>query len=205
MGIRFERWLIKPLACPRPIRYCPTCGVAKEFICSERFRINAQKKTVDVWLHYRCSDCGGAWKLPVLERQSIDSLDAAAYEAFVRHDTSAVWKHAFDLGRMRAHVVDIDASVSVVVERTIVGGSTDVDGSTDAADLCIHLVVPFACDIRLDRLLATELQVSRANVERRHQQGELLISPDCSGALSKRARDGQQLLMVGWGKTKPLI
>jgi hypothetical protein len=192
MGIRSERWLIKPLACPRPIRYCPACGAAREFICSERFRVNAQKKVIDVWLHYRCSECSDAWKFSVLERQRIDSFDATLYEAFVRHDPATVWRYAFDMGRLRPHVMRVDANVSVVVERST------IDGDSNAEDLCVHLEVPFACDMRLDRLLATELRVSRATIQRRHELGQLRVLPEQSNVLSRRARTGQQLVLLGW-------
>ena len=191
MGTRSERWLIKPLSCPRPIRHCPTCGGLKEFICSNRFRVNAQKKVLDVWLHYRCSKCSGAWKYPVLERQSIATLDALAYEAYVRHDTDMVWRHAFDVGRLRAYVMHVDANVGVEVERSVVAGAADDE------DLSIHLEVPFACEIRLDKLLAAELGVSRSTVQCWYERGQLHISPEQSGALSKRARSGQKLLLSG--------
>jgi len=186
-----ERWLIKPLSCPRPIRHCPTCGVAKKFVCSERFRINAQKKVIDVWLTYRCSDCGGAWKYPVLERQLVATLDAEKYEAYVRHDQRTVWQHAFDVGRMRTHVLQVDADVEFVVERSVIDGNATDDG------VCIHLEVLFACDIRLDRLLSKEMGVSRSVIQRWHESDRLRVLPEQSGALSRRARTGQRLLLSG--------
>ena len=187
---RSERWLIKPLTCPRPVRHCSTCGVAKEFICSERFRVNAQKKLLDVWLHYRCSDCGGAWKYPVLERQSIATLDVATYEAYVRHDPLTVWKHAFDVGRLRAHVALVAANVDVIVERSVIGNGGD-------DELRIHLDVPYACDLRLDRLLVRELRCSRAKIQQWYESGQLRVLPEQSGALSKRVRTGQQVWLHG--------
>ncbi len=191
MGTRSERWLLKPLSCPRPIRHCPTCRDFRAFICSERFRVNAQKKVLAVWLHYRCSECGGAWKYPVLERQSVATIDAMAYEAYVRHDIHMVWRHAFDVGRLRTYVMHVDANVGVEIERSVVAGAADDEG------LCIHLEAPFACEIRLDRLLAAELGVSRSKVHQWYERGQLHISPEQSGALSQRARTGQKLLLSG--------
>jgi hypothetical protein len=182
--------LITPLSCPRPIRYCPTCGVAKKFACSERFRVNAQKKLLDVWLHYRCSDCGGAWKYPVLERQSIATLSAEAYESYVRHDTHTVWQHAFDLSRMRPHVMEIDANVSIMVVRSSIGNASE-------EGLCIHFEVPFPCEIRLDRLLASELRWSRTKVQYWYDCGRLRLLSERSGALNKPVRTGQRLILFG--------
>jgi hypothetical protein len=187
MRIRSERWLIKPLTCPRPIRYCPACGAVREFVCSERFRVNAHKKNIDVWLLYRCSDCDDTWKYPVHERQSIAAFDSAAYECYVRHAQRMVWKHACDLGRMRSHAVCIATSAEIAVERSI------LSGPQDAAALCIHLEVPIACDHRLDRLLATELGVSRATIQQWYEQDKLQFSPQQGSGLNKRIRDGQRL------------
>jgi hypothetical protein len=191
MGVRSEVWLIKPLACPRLVRYCSACTTAQEFVCSERFRINAQKKLMDVWLHYRCNTCGDAWKYPVLERQSIASLDAATYEAYVRHDATTVWKYAFDLARIRTYVTQVIPNVEVVVERRV------VEGVADAEELSVHLELPFVCDLRLDRLLAMELQMSRTTIQRWYEQNRLRVWPEQSGALSKRIRTGQRLLLTG--------
>jgi hypothetical protein len=48
--------------------------------------------------------------------------------------------------------------------------------------------VPFPCDIRLDRLLATELGMSRSSLERR-------VLPEHRNALRRRVRDGQTYLL----------
>jgi hypothetical protein len=191
MRTRSERWLIKPLTCPRPIRYCPACGAVREFICGERFRINANKKNIDVWLLYRCSDCDDTWKYPVLERKSIAAFDSVAYECYVRHDQRMVWKHAFDLGRMRSHAVRVAVNADVLVERSI------ISGPVDAETLSIYLEVPLACDHRLDRLLATELGVSRATIQQWYEYDKLQVWPEQGGALSKRAQDGQRLILRG--------
>jgi hypothetical protein len=125
----------------------------------------------------------------VLERQSIATLDPIAYEAYVRHDIHMVWRHAFDVSHLRAYVTHVDASVDVQVERSVVDDAAEDEG------LCIHLEVPFACEIRLDKLLAAELGVSRSKVRQWHESGQLCMSPDQSGALSKRARTGLRLLL----------
>ena len=182
MGSWSERWRIRPLELPRPWRYCASCASARAFVCSERFRVNAQKKTLDVWLNYRCASCDDLWKLPLYERRSVSDL-VAQLDAFARHDPAAVWKYAFDVARLRPHVIRVDTDVPVRVERT----ATDCEAPHPE---CIRITfdVPFPCDIRLDRLLAAELRVSRSSLERR-------VSPEQRDALRKRVRDGQIYLL----------
>lgn len=178
MDLRSERWSIRPLELPRPWRYCASCATARAFVCSERFRVNAQKKSLDVWLNYRCECCEDLWKFPLLERRPVGEL-GRALDDFARHDPATVWKYAFDIARLRPHVIRIDADVRVQIERAPLAAATAAPGY-----ICIEFDVPFPCDIRLDRLLAGELGISRST---------LRVCPDQRGALRKRVRDGMSI------------
>jgi hypothetical protein len=177
-----ERWRIRPLELPRPWRYCASCASARAFVCSERFRVNAQKKSLDVWLNYRCESCDDVWKFPLFERRRVSDL-GVALEAFARHDPAEVWKYAFDIARLRPHVIRVDTGVRVQVERTSIACEC-----VQAGSVSITFDVPFPCDLRLDRLLATELGISRSSLERR-------VLPEHRDALRKRVRDGQIYLL----------
>ncbi|HEX4970069.1 MAG TPA: DUF1062 domain-containing protein [Steroidobacteraceae bacterium] len=181
MDLRSERWRIRPLELPRPWRYCASCATARAFVCSERFRVNAQKKSLDVWLNYRCECCEDVWKFPLLERRSVSEL-GSALDDFARHDPATVWKYAFDIPRLRPHVIRIDSNVRVQVERRPLAGASAAPGY-----ICIDFEVPFPCDIRLDRLLAGELGVSRSSLQ---------VDPEQRDALRKRVRDRQRVYML---------
>jgi hypothetical protein len=182
MDLRSERWSIRPLELPRPWRYCASCSTARAFVCSERFRVNAQKKSLDVWLNYRCDTCEDVWKLPLFERRSVSKL-GPALDDFARHDAATVWKYAFDIPRLRPHVIKIDSDVRVQIERTPLA-----DAAAPTGYICIDFNVPFPCDIRLDRLLAGELKVSRSSLQ--------VEDPGQQRALSRRVRDGQRVYML---------
>jgi len=179
MGSFCQRWRIRPLELPRRWRYCASCATARAFVCSERFRVNANKKSLDVWLNYRCASCGATWKLPLFERRTVSEI-GAMLEAFARHDREMVWKYAFDVARLRPHVIKVDTDVRVEVERTAL--------TCDCGQCCIHFEVPFPCDMRLDRLLAGELGISRSSLER-------TTAPEYRDSLRKRVRDGQVYML----------
>ncbi len=188
MGSRPERWRIRPLELPRPWRYCSACAVAREFVCTERFRVNAQKKTLDVWLNYRCAVCEEVWKLPLFERRGVSDLDAALRDAFATHDRATVWKYAFDVGRLRPHVLRVDTNVPVQIERI-----TLADVAVAATYQSVQLDVPLPCDVRLERVLAAAFAVSRTTVQRWHERDQLRVSPEHGSALRKCVRDGQRI------------
>jgi hypothetical protein len=191
MGVYCERWLIQPSEYPRAIRYCPNCAETKPYVCNERFRINAQKKTIDVWLKYGCAECGNTWKLPLLERCAIATLDAATYAAFVGHDVAMIRRYAFDVALLRRHAMAVDTDVAVSVQRSV----ESLNDSFKGHDWLITLQLPFACNLRLDRLLASELRVSRSTLQRWCECGAIVSLTERGLALNKPVRDGQQVLL----------
>ena len=81
-------------------KYCKKCGETKTFICSEQFRVNAQKKLLDIWLIYRCSNCGTSWNAEVGSRISPRALDSGTMGGFYRNDKELVRKFAMDSHRI---------------------------------------------------------------------------------------------------------
>jgi hypothetical protein len=184
---RSERWILRPLERPRLARYCPGCGLVREFVCSGKFRVNAQKKALDVWLKYRCEHCDGSWKAPIFERRPISQMDPALLEAFERDEPTIVDRYAFDATRWRAHILGVSPPLTKV-ERAALDCTC-----AETASLCIHLDARFECDVRLDRLLSTELGVARAELGRLLDAGRLEITPAQRDPLRKPARDGQRI------------
>lgn len=190
MSFRIECWRLRPAALPRLVRHCPQCGVPQPFICNERFRMNAQKKVIDVWLLYRCRECEDTWKLPIHSRAPISRLAASEIEAFERNDRAAAHLHACDVSRIRTHVTRIELAEEVHVEREV------TDAAADAPGDMITIAVIGPCDIRLDRLLARELGISRSALQDWAERGRLRVEPQQKESLRRRACDGQRICFV---------
>ena len=72
-------WRVVPLHTPRVIRRCSRCDTTRNFACTEKFRVNAQKRLLDVWLIYPVEwflgpqgsgafdTAGDAWAILVLD------------------------------------------------------------------------------------------------------------------------------------------
>jgi hypothetical protein len=56
---------------------------------------------------------------------------------------------------------------------------------------------PYPGIIRLDRLLAQQLRISRTSVQELYDIGRLRILPDGKNVLRKAAHTGQQILLRG--------
>lgn len=87
-------WELQYLSLPNVLRYCKKCGGKTEFICSERFRVNAQRKYLDVWLIYKCSNCDTTWNATVYSRISPQSLPAEQLKGFLCNDKALALHYA---------------------------------------------------------------------------------------------------------------
>lgn len=169
-------WHVIPCCTPRVHLSCPRCGQERAFASSDRFRVNAHKRRLDVWLVYRCEQCDERWNRPVLERASPGAIGVDALERFHQNDRDTAWRIAFDRVDLGRRGIAADFATPVRVER-----------ATPATDI-VELRLRHPCRVRLDRLLAVELALSRSAVHAR--AGALGVD---ARALRRPVRDGQTL------------
>jgi hypothetical protein len=173
------RWRIVPVHTPRLVRRCSRCDTARSFACADAFRINASGRRLDAWLLYRCTSCSDTWKAPVHERIPVDRLDRARLDALHRNDRTLAWSCAFDPGWLARLGAEVDPEVAVTVER-------DADGCAGRIEIAVAYPLP----VRLDRLLARELRLSRSELERRVGEGAIEILPGGARSLRRPLHSG---------------
>ena len=182
-------WRIVPLETPRVWRHCATCGTVQGFRSSDQFRLNAHHRKIDVWLIYRCLSCDTTWNCTIFTRSSPDTIGADLYQRFVCNDQTTAWQYAFDRSLLRRCGVHVEDDVEVAVAWTGSAGPSPHERH-------IRIVMSYPCSIRLDKLLARELCVSRSCLLRWFKTGLVQIHPADKQALRKPVRDGQ-LISLG--------
>jgi hypothetical protein len=152
-------WILRAAHTPRVPRHCPRCDELRGFVSSDRFRVNAQKRRLDVWLVYRCPRCDFTWNAAVVERRAPEEIrDLARYHD---NDAATAWRCAFVVPG-----ADL-AGVPVVVERPPL-----------VLPARVTLVRADPVRPRLDRLLAAELGRPRAAVARALAAGGITTDGD---------------------------
>ena len=68
------------------IHRCGHCGKKMPFISTRRFRVNANKNKLDVWLIYQCKKCKHTLNIPIYERVSPQKIPRELYEGFLAND-----------------------------------------------------------------------------------------------------------------------
>jgi hypothetical protein len=171
---------------PRPWLACSRCGGVRPFQSSGKSRLNANGKRLDAWLIYRCVACDSTWNRPLFERRNVREL---ARETLAALETSApdlVRRWAFDVNDLKRRVGRVEESDDIHVEKLVVGEQAKQRWSL----IEIEMQTASAAGIRLDRLLSTELDLSRGRVERLADEGRLLIRPSHRNALRRPVADG---------------
>jgi hypothetical protein len=179
-------WTATSLETPRIWQNCSRCEARTAFVCSGKFRVNAHGKRIDAWLIYRCAQCDQTWNYPILERTPLTEIDPCHLRALSENCGRLAERHAFDVARPRRYSDRIEEGDNVAVAARLLGRC---DG--EPRTLVVSIAVPRPCRIRLDRLLASRLGLSRVAVQRLHDAAALIVSPPSRVALRQPVRDGQ--------------
>ncbi|AEH85657.1 DUF1062 domain-containing protein [Mesorhizobium opportunistum] len=183
-------WAIAPAIAPRPLINCNRCGGVKAYRCSEKFRVNANGKRIDVWLIYRCVDCDNSWNFGILERCNRRDIEPALLQALESNDPGLARRHAFDVSALRNQVGHVEEFPDVAVKRHLVG-----ETSESATALELRLGLEMRISLRLDRLLANELGISRSRLQALQERRLLTVRPDGAKALRRAAHEGTIVLI----------
>ena len=184
-------WRLIPRQAPHILRHCRPCGAPQGFHSSGKFRCNLQKKSLDVWLVYRCSVCEATWNRPILERVTLRSLDAATLSAFTGNDPDLAWRQACsDRGLQRQGLAQPSAGDVRVVKRLLAPPPL----RPECARVALTLQAP--CALRLDRLLARELGRPRSCIRALFADGSVTAQPARRQAWRRPVEDGQRLRLA---------
>ena len=190
MQFRTECWRLHANTLPRVWRHCGGCGEAVVYECSERFRVNAQKKVIDVWLIYKCARCHATWNYPIVSRRSVSEVSSELRYAFEQNDPCIARKYAFDTNALSRPCHRIELGESVEVVRTRLHVDSQIGDR-------IYIDIDYPCNWRLDRLLSRELRVSRAQLCMWDEAGRIKVHPETRRRLRTRIESSLDVVFVG--------
>ncbi len=150
-------WVVEVDANPAVIRHCRTCNGSSPFVSSDKFRVNARGRRLDVWLIYRCAHCASTWNRALWVRARSESLGAARYQALLSNDPTIAREVARDVEHLTRSGHQVAMGDAVRVRGDAVDPRADVAWR-------IRFVLAAPCQIRLDKAVAQGLGVSRSTV-----------------------------------------
>ncbi|WP_433902557.1 DUF1062 domain-containing protein [Sphingobacterium puteale] len=167
-------WAVSPKNTPLLKKSCSHCD-SKQFYCSEKFRINAQKKNVDVWLIYRCVKCDSTYNLTIFSRTRPTAIDSILFNKFQNNDTEQAWKYAFSEEMRKKNKVKADL-VSVTYTLQYDQISSDELLSLNERILTFEVDYPFDFQLRLSSLIRTCLNLSSRQLDQLITQEAITVA-----------------------------
>ncbi len=157
-----ERWIVTPQNTPVIVKSCSKCGNGSRFSCSGNFRVNANGRSLDVWLIYRCQRCDTTWNMEILSRVKPTQIDQGLYRCFVKNDYETAKRYAFNLQLLNKNKATpcFDEMGYTVIRTTLETQSDEV-----------NIICEYDFGLRLDRLLSDQLALSRTKVKALIEKG----------------------------------
>lgn len=153
---------------PKTRRHCRKCGAETEHTSSGLFRVNANRKQLDVWLVYRCNTCKTSWNSTILSRVHPKKIGEGLLQQFHNNDPALALHYAMDAGLLKRNGAEAESpDIQIIGE--------EVALTHNAA---IEIYCRYPAQIKLSRVLREKLALS----------GKAFAAMAASGAI--RLEDG---------------
>ncbi|RQO40200.1 hypothetical protein DBR39_04420 [Chryseobacterium sp. KBW03] len=155
-------WEVQAKNTPLLKKKCSHCN-SERFYCSDKFRLNAQKKNIDIWLIYRCVKCSNTYNMTVFSRIRTESISKEIFNKFSENNTEIAWKYAFSQEIRRKNSVEADLES---VEYEILYQTLKVEGviNMDNEMISFQIQCPFDFNIRASTVIRTCLGLSSSTL-----------------------------------------
>lgn len=184
-------WEVKVKNTPLLIKKCSHCD-SDRFYCSDKFRMNAQKKNIDIWLIYRCVKCDNTCNLTLLSRSKPDLIDKTLFQSFSMNDKDTAWKYAFSTEMERKNNLRLDYGS---VEYEIIPNTSLEDLLNLSNEVIkIYIKCEFEFDLKLSSLIKRCFSLSANQVKRMFEDGIITISGN-KPPQKHKVKDGDMILI----------
>ncbi len=159
------KWEIVALTMPMVKRNCSKCGNNASFKNSQKFRVNANKNKLDIWLIYQCEKCKSTWNMSIHERVTPTDIDPIQYELFLNNDLELATKYGFDKAIHNKNKVKLE---SENVEYEILGEDINILQSdfNEKNKFIVDITCKYSLGLRVDKVLSKKLGISREKVKK---------------------------------------
>ncbi|MGG5207699.1 DUF1062 domain-containing protein [Chryseobacterium sp. MIQD13] len=151
-------WEVKAKNSPLLKKKCSHCD-SNRFQCSDKFRLNAQKKNIDIWLIYRCIECSNRYNMTLFSRIRTESINKDLFKKMSENNTETAWQYAFSQEIRRKNNVEADLES---VEYDIVYDEVPIKELLSLNDemLTFKVEYPFDFNLRMSAVIRICLNLS---------------------------------------------
>ncbi|WP_300702824.1 DUF1062 domain-containing protein [Bacteroides sp.] len=185
-------WKIEVKNTPTLKRKCNHCSCNK-FYCSDKFRVNAQKRNIDVWLIYRCIECDSTYNLTIFSRTKPELMKKELFSKFSENDEVTAHKYAFSAEIGRKNSVEIDwSSVEYEIQHDNISINSLLDA--DHEIIAFKIQMPYEFGLKLSTVIRSCLGLS-ANLLEQIISAEAIFTPENYPLKKHKAKNGDIVLI----------
>lgn len=163
-------WTVAPFSTPTIIRRCSRCS-SNRFSSSDKFRVNANKKIIDVWLIYKCIQCDFTVNQPIISRTAVSKIDRALLVRFHENDKALAWQYAFDANLLQR--AQLDWNIDFDIQSHVVPDTLATCSGQNADKIYIAIKADYFLKISVFAVLRQKLKMSRNQLEKLQEKSEL--------------------------------
>jgi hypothetical protein len=167
--LRKVEWEIVPYNKPEVRRNCPKCGEKTHYVNTEKFRVNANKNHIDIWLIYQCNKCKSTWNLTIYERINPEYICHDKYQRFLDNDKELALSYGFDIS---IHNKNKSELILDSVDYHITSKEL-LEFSKEENEFEVKLICKYPIQLRVDKLLSEQFNISRSQIKSLCQKGTI--------------------------------
>lgn len=156
-------WDIQYLSPPPAIKYCKKCSKKTEHIYSGLFRINAQRKYLDIWLIYKCSDCDSTWNMTIYSRINPKSIAPEILDGFHSNNEELAKRYAMDTELIRRNGAEVG-----LPKYEILGANINFNTPIE-----LHIKSSYPSRLKISSLLREKMNLSQNAFEQMIASGSI--------------------------------
>lgn len=192
--VKHYTWEVIVSTTPLLKRKCSKCNSNSLFYCSNKFRLNSQKKYIDIWLIYKCQDCDTTYNLTILSRTKPDAIDKVLLQKFIDNDDSLARQYAFDSEIVKKNRIEPDYSqieFNVIKEDLSMWQLAEID--TDIIEF--EIKTEYNMIIKLNHIIKESLEISTSRLSKMLSMGIIQLFP--AGTTQKqKVQNGMKVILV---------
>jgi len=172
-------WEVIPTRTPLFKKKCSKCKNSNLYYNSNKFRLNSQKRNIDVWLIYKCVKCDNTCNITILSRTKPELIDKELYRNFSMNDEETAWRYAFDPQIISKNNMELDYSN---VEYDIIHENISLKDILYMKEDLIEFEIKarFNLDLKLTVVIRKCFDISSNQLEKMISAGIITILPLCS-------------------------
>lgn len=188
------QWNVVPTTHATVKKSCPKCGKNATFINTEKFRVNANKSNIDIWLIYHCEKCKSTWNMTIFERIHPKKLPGELFERFMNNDVDLAKEYGFNKQVYLQNKVEMNLEK---VTYEISGEDIDLT-ETDTEGIKVNIKCEYPMGLRLGKIISKKLKQSRKELKGLIASGNITVDVDeeaCEGWI-KQKLNGEKAIYV---------